>query len=59
MLSHFESIVPLTCCLCGANGQLTGEHKLKAAALREEFGDMPPVIGPYDGTAKYLSLSKV
>lgn len=38
---------PLTsqCCLCGSTEALSGEHKLKAAALRSEFGAQPMVIG--------------
>jgi hypothetical protein len=29
---------PGTCCLCGAAQNLTGEHKIKASAIRSEFG---------------------
>ncbi|AOY67919.1 hypothetical protein [Xanthomonas euvesicatoria] len=38
---------PLTgqCCLCGSTEALSGEHKVKAAALRSEFGTQPMVIG--------------
>lgn len=37
------------CCLCGATGDLTGEHKIKASALRSEFGKASMVIGRFDG----------
>jgi hypothetical protein len=33
------------CCLCGAPGTLTGEHKIKLSALRHEFGNAPLYIG--------------
>lgn len=38
---------PLTdlCCLCGANEGLSGEHKIKASALRAEFGKKGMIIG--------------
>ncbi|MHA0915374.1 hypothetical protein ACR9H8_11600 [Kosakonia cowanii] len=38
------------CCLCGSSGSLTGEHKIKASALRKIFGSNAMVIGDfYDG----------
>ena len=38
---------PLTsqCCLCGSSEALSGEHKIKASALRAEFGKQGMVIG--------------
>jgi hypothetical protein len=38
---------PLTsqCCLCGSSEALSGEHKIKASALRTEFGKQGMVIG--------------
>ncbi|WP_296218493.1 hypothetical protein [Pseudomonas sp. UBA2684] len=37
---------PITsCCLCGSSEKLTGEHKIKASALRKEFGREALVIG--------------
>lgn len=37
---------PITCCcLCGSSEKLTGEHKIKASALRKEFGKDALVIG--------------
>jgi len=37
---------PITCCcLCGSSEKLTGEHKIKASALRKEFGKEALVIG--------------
>lgn len=40
------------CCLCGATENLTGEHKVKASALRSEFGSDRMTIGingaPYE-----------
>lgn len=36
------------CCLCGSSGSLTGEHKIKASALRKIFGSNAMVIGDFD-----------
>lgn len=36
------------CCLCGSANDLTGEHKIKASALRREFGEVPLRIGIID-----------
>jgi len=36
---------PSKCCLCGSANKLTGEHKLKASALRNEFGNVKLFIG--------------
>ncbi len=33
------------CCLCGSSEKLTGEHKIKASALRKEFGKEALAIG--------------
>jgi hypothetical protein len=33
------------CCLCGSSEALSGEHKIKASALRAEFGKQGMVIG--------------
>lgn len=41
----FAPFDPTGCCLCGQNGDLTGEHKIKASALRREFGSSPMVVG--------------
>jgi hypothetical protein len=34
----FQSYHAPRCCLCGEIGSLTGEHKIKAAILKQEFG---------------------
>lgn len=36
---YFEAIGANECVLCGATDKLTGEHKIKASVLREEFSD--------------------
>lgn len=46
----FASFVEKACCLCGATDGLTGEHKIKASALRSVFGQSPMVIGRFDGS---------
>jgi hypothetical protein len=38
---------PKKCFLCGATGELTGEHKIKASAIRSEFGSEKMVIGRF------------
>jgi hypothetical protein len=45
----FEPFSPDRCCLCGSTEKLTGEHKIKASALRSIFGRDPMVIGHFDG----------
>ncbi|WP_157050434.1 hypothetical protein [Herbaspirillum rhizosphaerae] len=40
------------CCLCGSSESLTGEHKIKASALRKIFGNDAMVIGKFDGKSK-------
>ncbi|WP_156428950.1 MULTISPECIES: hypothetical protein [Pseudomonas] len=45
----FESYQAKMCCLCGSGESLTGEHKIKASALRKIFGNDRMVIGIFDG----------
>ncbi|ESZ02611.1 hypothetical protein X736_29125 [Mesorhizobium sp. L2C089B000] len=45
----FEPYSPDRCCLCGSPDGLTGEHKIKASALRSIFGRDAMVIGHFDG----------
>lgn len=35
------------CCLCGSTEDLTGEHKIKASAIRAEFGADKMIIGHF------------
>jgi hypothetical protein len=35
------------CCLCGNRGELTREHKIKASAIRQEFGAENMAIGKW------------
>lgn len=37
------------CCLCGEKGIPTGEHKIKAAMLKEEFGKAQLSVHRGDG----------
>lgn len=37
-MNYFSPCDTSSCCLCGSNQSLSGEHKIKAAALRAEFG---------------------
>lgn len=48
------------CCLCGSSEKLTGEHKIKASALRKEFGKdalMVGVSGSTEGKMKSAQSS--
>lgn len=36
------------CCLCGGSVKLTGEHKIKASALRQEFGETELYVAQLD-----------
>jgi hypothetical protein len=40
------------CCLCGEIGLLTGEHKIKAAILKQEFGKDQLSVHRTDGSEK-------
>lgn len=42
---YFQQFPNAKCCLCGDAENLTGEHKIKAAALRKEFGKQPLMVG--------------
>ncbi|MBO9587859.1 hypothetical protein [Devosia sp.] len=55
-----ESNVRGSCCLCGANAVvLTGEHKVKASALKKEFGNRPLYIGNVEhGPMRYAQGTK-
>lgn len=50
MRFFFEAHQADRCCLCGSPESLTGEHKVKATALRKIFGKDAMVIGSFDGT---------
>lgn len=50
-MKMFEAITREECCLCGSTENLTGEHKIKASALREIFGRDAMVIGHFDGAS--------
>lgn len=49
MGAFFEAFSKDRCCLCGSAERLTGEHKIKASALKSIFGRAPMVIGHFDG----------
>lgn len=51
MSRFFESFQADQCCLCGSPEGLSGEHKIKASALRAIFGNTPMVIGNSDGVS--------
>lgn len=45
----FDAFQPDRCCLCGARGNLTSEHKIKASAIRAEFGSSRMIVVNDDG----------
>lgn len=47
-----------TCCLCGSFEDLTGEHKIKASALRDQFGTSALAIGSHGATTKKLRFAQ-
>lgn len=48
-MNSFAPCVTTHCCLCGSDKELSGEHKIKASALRSEFGRQRLVIGRNGG----------
>lgn len=46
------------CCLCGAADDLTGEHKIKASALRAEFGGANMLIGRFGEADAPMRLAR-
>lgn len=49
---------PDSCCLCGATDDLTGEHKIKASALKAEFGSNSLAIGHFDEPTRRVRLAQ-
>lgn len=43
-----------TCCLCGSTENLSGEHKIKASKIRDEFGSEKMVIGVFGESIENL-----
>jgi hypothetical protein len=54
----FEPSSMDACCLCGATENLTGEHKVKASALRSEFGSDRMTIGTSGTPEEGLRLAQ-
>jgi len=46
------------CCLCGESERLTGEHKIKASALRDEFGSESLCVGTMNAPAEKMRLAQ-
>lgn len=46
------------CCLCGDSQKLTGEHKIKASALNDEFGKAVLYVGKHNHSAKCMKLAQ-
>ena len=49
----FEPFAAGRCCLCGSSDGLSGEHKVKASALRAIFGSDAMAIGHFDGLSDH------
>lgn len=54
----FEPYRDDACCLCASTADLTGEHKIKASALRAEFGSAQMVIGNSNDGERPLRLAQ-
>lgn len=54
----FEHQTNNSCCLCGSPDDLTGEHKVKASALRLEFGTDQMVIGRFETDSAQAKLAQ-
>lgn len=54
----FESYRPDACCLCGALENLTGEHKIKASAIRAEFGAEQMLVGQFDDVKAHRKFAQ-
>ncbi len=52
MANPLEANSPDRCCLCGSPDDLTGEHKVKASAIRSLFSGEPMMIGTFDGESR-------
>ena len=48
MIRVFEKIDVSKCTLCGSSGLLTGEHKIKASLLKQEFGNHHTMLAGKD-----------
>jgi hypothetical protein len=46
------------CCLCGKKGLLTGEHKIKAAMLKQEFGKAQLSVHRTDGSEEKWRIAQ-
>lgn len=58
MEKFFKSYQTEGCCLCGSSSSLTGEHKIKASALRKIFGSNEMVIGNVDDSGIFLRTAQ-
>lgn len=54
----FEPYRQEACCLCGSTKDLTGEHKIKASALRAEFGTDLMAIGRFGDPTNHVRLAQ-
>lgn len=54
----FQNFDTTCCCLCGDAGPLTGEHKIKASALRSEFGETELYISKTGNTSSRPNLAQ-
>lgn len=55
---HFQKYSITKCCLCGSPKNLTGEHKIKAAALRREFGKEKLMVGVSGELSRGMKLAQ-
>jgi hypothetical protein len=54
----FRKYHDLQCCLCGEKGELTREHKIKAAMLKQEFGGQALTIQRSHGSEQQTRIAQ-
>ena len=52
MSASFHAFEPDACALCGSRTEPSGEHKIKASSLRDQFGGRPMVIVSTGGASR-------
>jgi len=58
MIDQFRPTLISECCLCSSKIGLSGEHKIKASALRSEFGQRKLAIGAGDSGFRFAQSPK-
>ncbi len=57
-VEQYAAPITSRCCLCGSSDTLSGEHKIKASALRSIFGSQSTLIGHPGGPYRHAQSPK-